>query len=229
MSRARSIFIFLPVILTILISFLFQFTILSDVGKVSLWLSSFGNCFIFAYIIIQTLTIVIAPIGGAFIWLPMMAIMGPEKGLILSYLITTPAYCLNFYLAKRYGRNLIQRLMGKSALTKIDHLASDAGITTVVIFKILQGGYFDYVSYAAGLTKMSWKDFLIINFLGGIPSSFITYIIFSQFNNFVAGVLVFYIISGLLIALSIYFHHLHQKHKNKIWNLKLPGSYHLFR
>lgn len=138
--------------------------------------------------------------------------MGPERGLVLSYLVTTPAYCLNFYLAKKFGRGIVQKFVGSKALGKIDHVAADAGVVALAIFRVLQGGYFDYVSYAAGLTKISWRDFLLVNFVGGIPGAVITYLVFSQFENFLAGVLAFYILTAVLVGLSLCLHHLRRRH-----------------
>lgn len=54
----------LPVGLVVLGSFFLQVTVLSDVEGVRVWLSSFGAWFILVYILVQTITIVIAPIVG---------------------------------------------------------------------------------------------------------------------------------------------------------------------
>ena len=205
------IFVFAPVILVIILSVILQATVLSNTQAVRVWLESFGAWFYVVYIVVQTVSVIIAPIGGAFIWLPMMAILGPGKGLVLSYLVMTPAFCVNFYLAKKFGRNLVVKLVGRGSLLKIDHIAADAGVSTLAIFKVFQGGYFDYVSYAAGLTKISWKEFFLVNFLGGIPSALITYFVFSQFENFLAGVLVWYVITGLMVGIAVYIHHLRRK------------------
>lgn len=202
-----------PIFLVFVVSVILQATVLSRPEEVKNWLMSFGPWFIVAYIFIQVATIVIAPIGGAFIWLPMMAILGPGVGLILMYFVTTPSFFINFFLAKRFGRGLVKTLIGIKALDKIDHYSKDAGNSTFAILKVFQGGYFDYVSYAAGLTKMSWKTFSIINIIGGIPSAFITYFVFSRFDNFLLGVLAFYVVSGTLIAISIYINHRLIKHK----------------
>ncbi|KKU91858.1 MAG: DedA family protein [Microgenomates group bacterium GW2011_GWA1_48_10] len=202
-----------PVVAVVALSAFLQVTVLSNAEAVKVWLESFGVWFLAAYVIVQTITIVIAPIGGSFIWLPMLAIMGPAKGLLITYLVTTPAYCVNFYLAKGYGRDIVRRFVGAAALSKIDHVAADAGVETLVIFKVFQGGYFDFVSYAAGLTKISWGQFLVVNFLGGIPGSFITYFVLSRFENFLLGVLAMYGVAGLMIAFAVYLHHLRRKHK----------------
>ncbi len=204
-----------PVVLTIFVSAILQVVVLSDTERIANFLLSFGSWFLIAYILIQFTTIVIAPIGGAFIWLPMMAILGPAKGMLLAYLVVTPAYFVNFYLAKRFGRKVVKRLIGEKALEKIDHISEDAGTTTFVILKVLQGGYFDYVSYAAGLTKMSWRTFTLINVLGGIPSAYITYFTLSRFDNFLAGVLLFYAVTGVSVGLSIYINHKLLLHRKK--------------
>lgn len=202
----------LPFALALGLTAVLQITVLSRPEQVQSWLADFGFWFVGVYIIAQTVTIIIPPLGGLVFQIGAVAILGPLLGVILIYLVSTPAFCVNFFLAKKYGRFLVERVISKGGLAKLDEIFADAGLGTLIVLKILQGGYFDYVSYAAGLAKISWREFLLVNFLGGIPYSVITYFIFSKSQNLVQSVVILQILAGSLIAISFAVNH--YRHKN---------------
>lgn len=193
----------LPAIIAIILSFILQVTVISQPEKFTSWLSSFGPFVILIYTLVQTLTLIIPPLGGSFIWIGMLAVLGPAKGLVLSYLVATPVYCINFLLAKKYGRNLIQKVVGKGGMSKIDKYTNEAGLETLWILKIFENGYFDFISYATGLTNISFKNFLIVNFIGGIPSTLLTYLILKLSPNFLTSMILIQLLAGGLILISI--------------------------
>lgn len=208
MGRLKSLVLLsLPVILAIGVTLVLQFTLLARQDQVTHWLRSFGPWFILAYALIQILTIVVAPLGGLFAQVAMIAILGPFWGLLLIYLISTPAYQINFFLSKKYGRPIVEKLIGKGALAKIDEYAMDVDATALLLLKVLQGGNFDYISYAAGLTSIPYREFTLVNFLGGIPSILISYFIFSTLDSLVLGVAAVWVTTGALLGVSILINH----------------------
>lgn len=214
--KSKSLFFLaLPIGLAILISVILQFTILTNQEAVTKWLSQFGTYVILAYILIQSVTIIIAPIGGLFLQVAMYALFDPGKAIILIYLTATPLYCINFFLARRYGRPWVERIVGKTALDKIDDLAEDAGILTLVILKVFQGGLFDYLSYAIGLTKIPFKTFLLVNIIGGLPASFISYLIIKNAGSLTSGIITLMVVAYILGGISIYLNHQIRKRKSQ--------------
>lgn len=193
----------LPIFLALGISWYFQTQILTNPQQFQTWLQSFGSHVILVYILLQSLTIIIAPIGGLFLQVAILSIFDPIKAFTLIYFVTTPLYLLNFYLARKYGRPLVQKVIGHHALETVDNFAKDSGILTLLIFKMFQNGNFDYISYAAGLTNIKFKHFALINFLVGIPSVMLAYFIFSRFNNLTAGIFALIITAYILAAISI--------------------------
>ncbi len=200
-----------PVIFTIGFSFVLQITVLANPELVSRSLTAVGPSFIVAYVIIQFLAVVIAPLGGAFVWIALIAVVGPLQAGILSYLVTTPAFFVNFYLAKRYGKNFLGRLIGKGGVDKVASIASDVGIEAAWILKIFQGGQFDYFSYALGLTEMSYRQFALVNIIGGIPSGLIYYFILTRFENFTLGIVALNLAAGGMVLVSMGLRHYHKK------------------
>ena len=99
-DRKKLLLLTLPLIGVIIFSAFLQVFVLSRHDEIVNLVDGLGGGFIFAYVLIQFLAIVIAPIGGAFIWIMMIAVLGPAKGLLLGYFVMTPAYFVNFILRK---------------------------------------------------------------------------------------------------------------------------------
>lgn len=204
----------LPIILSLSLAYYMQAMLLSDQETIKSWLLSFGPWIILAYVLLQSLAVIIAPIGGFAFLLTMIAIFGPGKAIILAYLTTTPLYCVNFYIARRFGRPIVQKIIGNAGLKTVDHFAQDAGTPTLIILRVFQGMNFDYISYGIGLTNIPFKTFLVVNILGAIPSYLILYFIISRFDNLLYSVAAFYVASVVLAGAAILSTHLIRKHKN---------------
>lgn len=196
-------FLLLPLFLTLSLSYWLQITILKNPEAFTAWLSQFGPYIILVYILIQIATIIIAPLGGFFLVVTLIALFGPAIALTLSYLVITPVYLVNFYLARRFGRPLAEKLAGKHTLKTVDHLVSDAGISTVIILRMFQGGSFDYLSYGFGLSNIPFKTFAAVNFLAGIPATLISYFVISRFDSLTTSIIAYYLFSVFLTGISI--------------------------
>lgn len=178
--------------------------VISNQEQITSWLSSFGSFVILVFILLQALTVIIAPLGGFFLVVTMIALFGPALALTLAYLVVTPCYLLNFYLARRYGRPLVNKIIGKTTISKIDHIVKDAGTSTLVVLRVFQGGNFDYLAYGLGLTSIPFKTFAIVNFVAGIPGSVLAYLVISRFNSLVYGILAYYLVAVVLTSISVY-------------------------
>lgn len=199
-SRLKTTFsIAIPLLLTITISYYLQNLVITNQEQFTGWLSQFGKYIILVYIILQAVTIIIAPIGGAFLLITMIALFGPELALTIMYCVTTPCYLVNFYLSKKYGRTIAQKIIGEDSLKKMDRFVLDSGTLMLVVLKVFLSSNFDYLSYALGLTKISFKTFAVVNILGGIPAAFIMYLIFSRSIDLTQGVFTAYVV-GLLFT-----------------------------
>ncbi|MEM7552938.1 MAG: VTT domain-containing protein [Cyanobacteria bacterium P01_A01_bin.84] len=74
---------------------------------------------------------------------------------------------LSFYLSRRYGRDLVKKLVGDRFMSQVDkltqrHLENNFFLMTA----FMMTGLFDFVSYAVGLTKASSKKFIPALVLG---------------------------------------------------------------
>lgn len=87
-------------------------------------------------------------------------LLGFAQGLLVICLADALSCSLSFFLSRRYGRGLVQRLVGQKFMHRIDtlskrHLERNFFLMT----GFLMTGFFDFVSYGVGLTKAPWVRF----------------------------------------------------------------------
>jgi uncharacterized membrane protein YdjX (TVP38/TMEM64 family) len=66
-----------------------------------------------------------------------------------------------FWLAQRFGRPLLVRVVPRKALRNIDAVASQLGVRLLVLMRLLPLFDFKVVSYASGLTDMRFRDYML--------------------------------------------------------------------
>lgn len=88
-------------------------------------------------------------------------LFGFWPGLAVVCLADLASCSLNFWLARRYGRGLVQRFVGDRFIAKVDRL-SQAHLENNFFLMVgfLMTGFFDFVAYGVGLTKTSPLKFL---------------------------------------------------------------------
>lgn len=87
-------------------------------------------------------------------------LLGFTQGLLVICVADLFSCSLSFSLSKRYGRNLVQRLVGPKFIDKIDSLSQrHLEHNFFLLTGFLMTGFFDFVCYGVGLTKASWRKF----------------------------------------------------------------------
>lgn len=210
-SFRSSVRFLLPIVFLILFSFILNKAIISNPDSIRAWLDGFGIYAIAAYVVMQMAAIIIAPIGGSAFALAALALFGPLRGTVLIYLVTTPAYIINFLIARVYGRRVVRRLTGKDGEDVIDRFMVAITTRKLIVMKLFLGGYFDYISYAVGLTHVSLGDFIFINILGGIPAALFTWSIMQFAPNFLSAVAIFYTVPAIFGVLYLSYSRMKRK------------------
>ncbi len=99
-------------------------------------------------------------------------LFGFWQGILLIAIADLTACSGNFYLAKRYGRGIVQQLVGQRFMGKVDSLAANyLENNPFFVAGFLMTGLFDFVCYAVGLTQMQWRKFLPALILGIVIST----------------------------------------------------------
>lgn len=141
---------------------------------------------------------IIAPLPAFMITFANAGLFGWVKGALLSWTSSMVGAALCFYIARYFGRNLVEKLTSKFALESVDGFFERYGNYAVVVARLLPFISFDIVSYAAGLTSMSFWKFIIATGIGQLPAT----IVYSYVGGMLVGgtkMLVF----GLLILFAL--------------------------
>jgi len=76
-----------------------------------------------------------------------------------------------FALARKLGRGPVERLIYEEGIGGSRSLAGSLGAQAVFFSRLMPGLSFDAVSYAAGLTTISYRRFIVATTLGVIPET----------------------------------------------------------
>ena len=98
-------------------------------------------------------------------------IFGTLIGMFYTIIAATIAAAIAFYIAKFFGRGVVARLVKGTKLGDLDKKLEKGGFYTMALLRLLYIPYMP-LSYAAGLSKMKAKDFVLATFLTNIPGSF---------------------------------------------------------
>ena len=187
-----------------------------DFTEVKQFISSYGvyaAVISFALMVLQS---IVAPLPAFVLTFANANLFGWWQGAILSWSSAMAGAAVCFYIARILGRDVAERLTSKTGLKQIDNFFEKYGNNTILICRLLPFVSFDYVSYAAGLTSMSFWDFFIATGIGQLPAT----IVYSYVGGFLTGgarlfmlglLIMFAIVSLIFMFRTIYMN----KHKKK--------------
>ena len=117
---------------------------------------------ILVIILLRLISIIIPILPGTYCLLISGYLFGLVNGLIISCIADLIACSLSFSISRFYGRKLIQKIMPKRLLNKFELLSKNyLEKNFFLLTGCLMTGWFDFVSYGVGLTKLKWRTFLI--------------------------------------------------------------------
>ena len=147
--------------------FIAQFKSFEDIVS---FLKAYKTESIFIYIGVQVLQIVISIIPGQAFQFAAGYLYTFFPGLIYSWIGATIGTFISFYLAKLLGRSAIHLIFGEERMNYfLERLNSRKSFTIVFLIYLIPGLPKDMVSYAAGLSDMKFKTFLILSLVGRTP------------------------------------------------------------
>ena len=122
------------------------------------------------FILIQTLQTVFAPIPGQVTGTVGGYIFG-WWGILWTLIGSAIGYIIVLFLARRFGRPLLEKFFKKEALKRFDFLTTSkhASFALFMVF-LLPGLPDDMVCYLAGLTSIPLKKLMILILVGRLPS-----------------------------------------------------------
>lgn len=126
---------------------------------------------------------------------------------------------INFFIARKLGRKWVAKLAGEKGLEKIDGLLAVSDVSKALILtRVFCFSLFDFISYAAGFTNISFKKYFVISVVFPIiPLSIIAFAFrdfdFTKANSFITW-------ASILLLVSVIFSFYVKKYLYKGRNTK---------
>lgn len=217
-KKNKAKLIIVGIILILLLIYLFVPSVKNQINEVVYILSSmnldgviefirsFGAWAVvisFSLMIFQSIA---APIPAFLITFANAAIFGWWQGALLSWTSAMAGAALCFFIANILGRDVAEKLTSKTALESIDVFFEKYGKHTILICRLLPFMSFDIVSYAAGLTSMSFMSFIVATGIGQLPAtliySYVGGMLTGGAKKFVMGLLILFAVSVLIFMIK---------------------------
>lgn len=140
-----------------------------DVDDVERWINDLGPWGPIVYILGFGLSMLFAPIPTAPLPVAAAAVWGGILGFAYTLTAVALGSTLCFFVARTLGRRALRRLMTQAAVDKLDDYGQRLGVKVLIVARLIPVAGVDYVSYAAGLTRMPFRTYILISVLGSAP------------------------------------------------------------
>ncbi len=133
-------------------------------------LKSYHKESMLVYVGAQILQVVISVIPGQALQFAGGYLYGFLLGTLLSIIGVAIGSALAYYIARLLGRDAVHMFFGERKVTEmIDLMNSPKGLIITFIIFLIPGIPKDLCSYAAGLSKIKLRPYLIVSMIGRIP------------------------------------------------------------
>ena len=144
-----------------------------DFDVVREFVASYGAYAALASFLLMIFQSVAAPLPAFLLTLANANLFGWWQGAILSWSSAMAGAAVCFFIARILGRDAAERLTSKAGIAQIDTFFEKYGRNTILICRLLPFISFDIVSYAAGLTSMSFGSFFLATGIGQLPATIV--------------------------------------------------------
>lgn len=148
---------------------------------------------------------VAAPLPAFLLTLANANLFGWWQGAILSWTSAMAGAAVCFGIARILGRDVAEKLTSRAGLQQIDTFFERYGRNTILICRLLPFVSFDIVSYAAGLTSMSFASFFLATGIGQLPATIVYSYVGGMLTGgaqlLMMGLLLLFALSALVVLL----------------------------
>jgi uncharacterized membrane protein YdjX (TVP38/TMEM64 family) len=144
-----------------------------DIAGLRDYIVSFGLSAPIASCFLMVLQALVAPVPSFLITFANGLAFGVFWGWMLSLFGHVLAAAVCFWISRSLGRVPVEVLVGKTGLQSADRWFARWGMYAVFVGRLVPGIAFDVISYAAGLTRMRFRNFILATTLGIFPQTFL--------------------------------------------------------
>jgi uncharacterized membrane protein YdjX (TVP38/TMEM64 family) len=168
-----------------------------DIAGLRDYILSYGLWAPVASLFLMVLQALVAPVPSFLITFANGLAFGVFWGWMLSLFGHVLAAAVCFWISRSLGRVPVEVLVGRTGLQSADRWFARWGMYAVFVGRLVPGVAFDVISYAAGLTRMRFRNFLAATALGIFPQTFLYSYLGRQAPQYVG---LFLVTSALVVA-----------------------------
>lgn len=144
---------------------------MSSLDNINALFEEYKGYSILIYITAQILQIIICVIPGQMLQFAAGYAFGFWLGLLFSLIGAAVGAVISYYLAKLLGQGLLYLIFDEIQMENfIEKLNSKKAIIAVLVIYLIPGLPKDTCSYAAGISNMKLKPFLVVSLIGRTPA-----------------------------------------------------------
>lgn len=164
-----------------------------------------GNKFLLGGVLIfvKAVGIIWPPIPGGFLTVGSIPVLGWWESYLADFIGSMIGASVAFFISRKYGEKLLTKIFDESAIKKMHSLKvhRHREVEAVFMFRLFGGSLVEVICYAAGLLKISYKNFLI----GSVLSHLVVGLPFFYFaQNLFSGRNILFNIIFVVIVLSLF-------------------------
>jgi len=171
-----------------------------DFERLRLFILSYGVWAPATSIALMTLQSMVPLVPGLAITLTNAWIFGWEYGALYSWTGALAGAVLDFGIARWYGRPVVERFVNPRHLTMTDQFFKRHGVLAVFVTRLTPVVPFKVISYGAGLTAISFRQYALATALGQTPA-IVLYSFLGQHLS--RGIRAAALVTTLLILVSV--------------------------
>ncbi|MEJ5222274.1 MAG: TVP38/TMEM64 family protein [Tepidiforma sp.] len=130
------------------------------------WVDGFGLLGPLVFIVIMALSVLFAPVPNAPIFMAAGLAWGPVLGTAYCMAGLILGSAMAFWVARRFGRRHLPRLIGAKNAARVDSLVLEMGGRVVFWSRMIPAVNFDWISFVAGMTAIPFRVFIVYSALG---------------------------------------------------------------
>ncbi len=162
------------------------------------FVASYGAYAAAVSFLLMILQSVAAPLPAFLLTITNANLFGWWQGAILSWTSAMAGATVCFWIARILGQDVVEKIITKAGLQSVDQFFERYGMHSVLICRLLPFVSFDFVSYAAGLTQMSFWSFFVATGIGQLPAT----IVYSYVGGMLTGGAQM-LVTGLLVLFAL--------------------------
>lgn len=147
----------------------FIWEVFSDRERLQRVLDGAGTLAPLVYVVLLVVQAVVAPLPA-----PALAIAGGYgfgviEGFFLTWAGSLVGGVISFWISRRFGRGFVA---GSGPVERLDRFFEEHGTVLIFVLRLIPLVSFDAISYAAGLSSIRFRGFLLATAFGMAPGTF---------------------------------------------------------